>query len=84
MNIALTGKKMIASKKGANYVVISGISKRGDAVKAVVLAESASQIAGVMAPTEKEIEALFAKLPVVEVDFNEQGRAEGVYPVDDE
>lgn len=78
MKLAITGKREVTSKKtGENYVILSGVASSGKTVEAFF---SVSQLAGVnvSVPTKEVLAGLFKTLPVLDVEFNEQGRVESV------
>jgi len=85
MKIAVTSLKKITSKKnGKEYFVISGISKKGEAVKQLIESKDADSLSRVAIPTEAVISKLVASFTQVDVEFNEQGRVEGISLVEDD
>lgn len=84
MIIAMTGKKEIVSKaKGQAFVIVSGINKRGEAVKAILASENAVKIANVASPSPAVLDKALGSLPFVNIEFGERGRAESAYPADE-
>lgn len=78
MKIAITEVKQITAKKdGATYTIVSGISKSGKTVKAFLTADQVRGVTPVPASAD-QLNAIFAELPTLEVEFNEEGRVESV------
>jgi len=78
----MTRKQDLVSK-GKSYTIVSGINAKGEAVKAFLASEDAKEIANVAVPSPAVLEKALSAFPLVDIDFNERGRAEAVRPVDD-
>jgi molybdopterin-guanine dinucleotide biosynthesis protein len=79
MKIAITSKKEITSKKdGTLYVVVEGFSEKGATVKAFLNPDQQREAPVMNAPTKENIAEAFELLQVVNFEFNDQGRVEGI------
>jgi len=78
MKIALTGMRAITAKKtGIEYVIATGFTASGDTIKAFLEKDQAEAL-HVLAPTKDELAHVFSMLPLINVEFNEQGRVDSV------
>lgn len=75
MKIALTGVEAITGKDGREWVRVSGFAKSGKAVKAFMPAAK-FKLPLTIAPGEQTVADAMSVLPVVSVEFDEDGRVD--------
>jgi len=78
MEIVITSKQDITSKKGDKFVVYKGILQDGATVEAFLTAQQAEQFAipeGAIA-TREQMKKVFQELPVCEIEFNQRGQVQ--------
>lgn len=77
MKIALTAVETISGKDGREWVRVSGFAKSGKSIKAFMPANKFKLPHSVSPENERILQAM-ELLPVIEVEFDEDGRVEEV------
>jgi len=77
MKIALTGVEPISGKDGREWVRVSGFAKSGKAVKAFMPAAK-FKVPLTIAPDEETVSFAMGTLPIISVEFDEDGRVDEV------
>jgi len=81
MQVILTNKTEIKTKAGKEFTIYHGIDSNGDSVTVFFDADKAKQYpvpAESIVPKDK-LNQMFKSLPTVDVEYNSQGRVNGVY-----
>lgn len=83
MKVAVISIDEIQGKDGRSWARIHGFTKKGKAIKAFTEAKNVELPESAL-PDKAQVQTAFGSLPTIEVDFNEDGRVEGVSLPDEE
>jgi len=80
MQLIITQRQEITSRKGDNFVVYRGIADDGSTVEAFLTAQQATEfdIPSEAIVSKAQLKELFATLPVSDIEFNQRGRVQSL------
>lgn len=78
MKIAILSKRTVTSKKnGETYTIVSGFNASGKTLEVFLNTEQVDGLT-LAVPSKRDLEEMFSSLPLMNVEFNDQGRVEEV------